>query len=171
MVRCDANVEMGGVIKLKVIHTRRYGYRNVESKLAPDEDTIYYLASLSKAFTTAAVGILVDQGKLKWSTPVREIIPAFSHFDSTIEQESTIIDWLSHRTGLAPKNAMWTQEYGHESLNVMRLTQWSHISRKSSASVKDGYIITGDMQLRMRLSKNLVAKVGELFSRNIFSAH
>ena len=109
-------VSIGVLHDKQVVFTKGFGFRDVEKKLAPDENTIYYLASLSKAFTAACVGILVERGKLSWSTPIREILPSFQHFDPNIRENANMVDWMSHRTGLAPKNAMWTQELGHYSM-------------------------------------------------------
>jgi CubicO group peptidase (beta-lactamase class C family) len=109
-------VSIGVLHRGKVIYTANFGYRNVAKKLPPDEGTLYYIASLSKAFTTAAVGILVDQGKVEWDTPVSNILPDFKHPDSTIREKASLVDFLSHRTGLASKNQMWWTEFGHLSL-------------------------------------------------------
>ncbi|KAL8897524.1 MAG: hypothetical protein Q9207_007176 [Kuettlingeria erythrocarpa] len=94
----------------KLIYTHNYGYRNVESQTPPDENTIYHIASLSKSFTAASIAILVDEGKLSWNTPLRDILPDFRHMNTTINDEATILDWMSHRTGLAPKNMLWLHE-------------------------------------------------------------
>ena len=58
---------------------------------------------------------LVEQGKLEWSTPVSYILPEFHHPDEKM-QEATIVDFLSHRSGLAPKNFIWNQEFGQAAL-------------------------------------------------------
>nr|POE47801.1 isoform 2 of serine beta-lactamase-like protein lactb, mitochondrial [Quercus suber] len=97
---------IGVMCRGEVIFTCNYGYRDVEKRLAPNEDTIYYLASLSKAVTGFAVGTLIEQDKMKWTTPVCELVKGFSQRDPEIEKESNMIDWLSHRTGLAPKNSV-----------------------------------------------------------------
>ena len=62
----------------KIIYTHNHGYRNVEAGIPPDEETIYHIASLSKSFTAAAMGILVEEGRMKWDTPVRQILPDLS---------------------------------------------------------------------------------------------
>ncbi len=97
----------------QVIHTANFGFRDVEAELAPNEETIYYLASLSKSFTAAAVALLVNEKKLEWSTPVSSILKDLQHRDRRINEHANMIDWMSHRTGLAPKNHLWSQEYGH----------------------------------------------------------
>ena len=53
----------------ETIFINDYGHRDVEARLQPNEKTIYYLVSMSKAFTAAEVGILVEQQKLQWETP------------------------------------------------------------------------------------------------------
>lgn len=105
-----------GVLHRNEVYTQAFGFRDVDAKLSPDENTIYYLASLSKAFTASAVAKLVEQKKIEWTTPIRDVLDRFSHNNPIIQDQSTIVDWLSHRTGLAPKNALWVSEFGHASL-------------------------------------------------------
>ena len=100
----------------KVVHVEGFGFRDVECKLAPDEHTIYYLASLSKTFTASMVGKLVEKGKLEWTTPVSKILPRSRHWDSTVREEANIVDYLSHRSGLVPKNEIWGLEMGQAAL-------------------------------------------------------
>ena len=59
----------------EIIYTHNHGYRNVEARIPPDEETIYHIASLSKSCTAAAIGILVEEGKMKWD---RQILPDLS---------------------------------------------------------------------------------------------
>ncbi|KAL4988052.1 beta-lactamase/transpeptidase-like protein [Aspergillus falconensis] len=62
-----------------VVLKQSIGHRNsdVESP-APDADTMYMIGSCSKMFTSAAVGILVNVGKLSWKDPIRKYIPGFN---------------------------------------------------------------------------------------------
>lgn len=90
--------------------TTGYGYRDVGNKLTPDEHTFYHLASLSKSFTAAGIGALVHEGKLAWDQTISSILNNFSHPDPVVQKESTILDCLCHRTGLATKNALWQQD-------------------------------------------------------------
>ena len=109
-------VSIGVLHNKQVVYTKGFGFRDVEKKLSADENTIYYLASLTKAFTAACVGVLVERKKLSWTTPIHKILPSFQHFDPVIREDANVVDWLSHKTGLAPKNAMWCQEFGHYSM-------------------------------------------------------
>ncbi|KAJ5702555.1 hypothetical protein N7488_010103 [Penicillium malachiteum] len=99
-----------GVIQGNEVYTAAFGNRDLPNGLEPDENTVYHLASLSKSFTAAGIGILVDDNKLSWDQKVSDILPCFRHFDTQIQKESTIMDFLSHRTGLASKNALWQQD-------------------------------------------------------------
>ena len=118
-------VSLGILHQNEVIHIQNYGYRDVEKQIPPDQDTLYFIASLSKAFTAACVSILVDEKKLEWSTPVSRLLPDFDHPDETIKTKACLLDFLSHRTGLASKNWMWFLEYGRPSLPRSETTHFS----------------------------------------------
>ena len=84
----------------KVIHSKGYGLRSLNSTEKVDENTLFGIASNSKAFTAAALGILVDQGKLRWDDKVRDYIPEFKLYSPFVTEEFTIRDLLTHRSGL-----------------------------------------------------------------------
>jgi CubicO group peptidase (beta-lactamase class C family) len=90
-----------GIVKDgKLIHAKGYGVRSIKTNEKVDENTLFGIASNSKAFTAAALGILVDQGKIKWDTKVTDVIPEFKLYDTYVTQEFTIRDLLTHRSGL-----------------------------------------------------------------------
>ncbi len=84
----------------KIVYEKGYGVRSVNSKKKVDENTLFGIASNSKAFTSAAIGILVDEGKLKLDDKVTDYIPEFKMFDPYVTAEFTIRDLLTHRSGL-----------------------------------------------------------------------
>lgn len=84
----------------KVVHSRGYGVRSLATRQPVDENTLFGIASNSKAFTTAALGMLVDEGKLSWDDKVRKYIPEFKLFDPYVTEEFTIRDLLCHRSGM-----------------------------------------------------------------------
>ena len=84
----------------KVIHSKGYGVRSLDTRQPMDENTLFGIASNSKAFTTAALGMLVDEGKLNWDDKVRKYIPEFKLFDPYVTEEFTVRDLLCHRSGL-----------------------------------------------------------------------
>ena len=84
----------------KVIHSKGYGVRSLRTGQPVDENTLFGIASNSKAFTTAALGMLADEGKLSWDDKVRTFIPEFKLYDPFVTEEFTIRDLLCHRSGL-----------------------------------------------------------------------
>ncbi len=84
----------------KIAHSRGYGVRSLNSGLPVDENTLFGIASNSKAFTAFALGILVDEGKISWDDKVRKWIPEFKLYNPYVTEEFTIRDLLTHRSGL-----------------------------------------------------------------------
>ncbi|MES2650826.1 MAG: serine hydrolase [Bacteroidota bacterium] len=84
----------------KVIHAKGYGVRSIKTNLKVDENTLFGIASNTKAFTTAALGMLVDEKKITWDTKVVDVIPTFRLYDSYVTSEFTIRDLITHRSGL-----------------------------------------------------------------------
>ena len=90
-----------GVIKDgKLMHAKGYGVRSLNNPQPVDENTLFGIASNSKAFTAAAIGKLVDAGKLKWDDKVRDYIPEFKLYDPFVTEDFRIRDLLTHRCGL-----------------------------------------------------------------------
>ena len=90
-----------GVIKDgKLIHAKGYGVRSLRTMQKVDEQTLFGIASNSKAFTAAALGMLIDEGKLKWDDKVTDYIPEFKMYDPYVTDAFTIRDLLTHRSGL-----------------------------------------------------------------------
>lgn len=85
----------------KVLLSKGYGLRNIEKKDLVDSKTIFPIASNTKAFTATAIAMLVDEGKLNWNTKVKDILPYFTLYDEFVTEHFTVIDLLSHRSGLA----------------------------------------------------------------------
>jgi CubicO group peptidase (beta-lactamase class C family) len=77
------------------------GLRQRHWRDAPvDADTIFQLGSVGKAFTTAALAVLVDRGTIAWDDPVTKHIPWFQMYDPWVTREMTVVDLLVHRSGL-----------------------------------------------------------------------
>ena len=96
----------------KIIHTAHFGRRDHQDPTPPDNNTVYRVASLTKALTSSAVALLVDEGKLDWDTPIREYLSAFSQRTDEIGQRATLRDLLSHQTGLPNADYLWGQQHG-----------------------------------------------------------
>jgi CubicO group peptidase (beta-lactamase class C family) len=85
----------------KTVFEKGYGVRSSVSNEKVNEHSIFAVASNSKAFTAAALAILVDDGKLQWNDKVRDYLPWFELYDPYVSSEMTIRDLLCHRSGLA----------------------------------------------------------------------
>jgi CubicO group peptidase (beta-lactamase class C family) len=84
----------------KLIHSKGYGVRSLKTKQPVDENTLFGIASNSKAFTTTALAMLADEGKLSWDDKVRKYIPEFILYNPFVSEEFTIRDLVTHRSGL-----------------------------------------------------------------------
>jgi CubicO group peptidase (beta-lactamase class C family) len=84
----------------KTVFAKGYGVRSIATHAPANEHTAFPIGSESKAFTSAALAILVDQGKLKWTDRVVDKLPGFQMYDPYATQHMTIRDLLTHRSGL-----------------------------------------------------------------------
>ncbi|WP_201983203.1 serine hydrolase [Hymenobacter rubidus] len=84
----------------QVVMAKGYGVRSLATKEPMDANTLVGIASNTKAFTTAALGLLVDEGKLRWDDKVTDYIPEFRMYDPYVTAEFTVRDLLCHRSGL-----------------------------------------------------------------------
>jgi len=86
----------------KVVFEKGYGVKDINKPGEKvDENTLFAIASNTKAFTAASLAILVDEGKLKWDDKVSKYLPDFQMYDPWVSNEMTIRDLVSHRSGLA----------------------------------------------------------------------
>ncbi|MGH6993450.1 MAG: serine hydrolase domain-containing protein, partial [Caulobacteraceae bacterium] len=88
------------IVEGHAITTRVFGVKRLGSGAGVDPHTVFPIGSNTKAFTAAALAILVDEGKLAWTEPVAEALPGFRMWDPYASHEMTILDLLSHRSGL-----------------------------------------------------------------------
>ena len=84
----------------QLVFSKGYGVRSTETGELVDENTIFGIASNTKAMTAAALAILVDEGKISWNDKVQKYIPWFQLYDHYVSGEMTIRDLLCHRSGL-----------------------------------------------------------------------
>ncbi|MEO6334047.1 MAG: serine hydrolase [Pyrinomonadaceae bacterium] len=84
----------------KVAFAKGYGIRELGKPDPVDANTLFAIASNSKAFTTAALAILVDEKKLAWDDKVSKYLPDFQMYDPWVTNELTVRDLVSHRVGL-----------------------------------------------------------------------
>ncbi|MGB2867111.1 MAG: serine hydrolase [Bacteroidota bacterium] len=118
----------------QVIFAKGYGMRKLGESALVDEETIFACASTSKAMSVACLGMLVDEGKLKWDDPVEKYLPGFQLFDPYVTRELTVRDLLTHRSGLGRGDLLWYQSpYSRE--EILRRVR----SLKPSSSFRSRY--------------------------------
>jgi CubicO group peptidase (beta-lactamase class C family) len=91
----------------EVIYLKGFGEKELGKKDPVTPDTLFPLASCTKAFTTAAMAILVDDRKMDWDDPVRKHVDFFHLSDPTADADVRMRDLVCHRTGLAGHDLLW----------------------------------------------------------------
>ncbi len=90
-----------GIVKDgELIFSKGYGVLEVGKAGTPDENTLFAIASNTKAFTASMLAMLVQEGKISWNDPVRMYLPWFEVYDPWVSSHANIRDLLSHRIGL-----------------------------------------------------------------------
>src|SRR5579864_3498296 len=100
-------IGVGIVVNDKLVFAKGYGYRDYEKKLPFTPTTLQQIASNSKLFTAIAAGMLVEEGKLTWDKPVRESVPTIQFYNDQLNNNITLRDMLSHRTGVTRHDLIW----------------------------------------------------------------
>src|SRR5579885_1593422 len=91
----------------EILLSQGFGLRNTAEGLEVTPETLFPIASCTKAFTATSVALLADEGKLDWDTPVRKYLPSFRLFDSFATERMTPRDLVTHRSGLPRHDLMW----------------------------------------------------------------
>lgn len=101
------SVALGVTYRGETVFSGAFGRRDVERDLPADAQTLYQIASCTKAFTAALAAQLVDEGALDWDTPVREYLPEVRFYDEYATRMVCVRDLLCHRTGLPRHEYSW----------------------------------------------------------------
>ena len=150
-----AGAAVGIVKDGKIIHAKGYGVKSIKTKKIVNEHTQFAIASNSKAFTTTALAILVDKGKLSWQDKVKKYIPEFTMYNSYVTENFTIQDLLTHRSGLG-LGAGDLMFFPHGSDFTVKdvLTVFQHFKPQSAFRTKFDYdnllyLIAGEVIVRV----------------------
>ncbi|HEX8920110.1 MAG TPA: serine hydrolase domain-containing protein, partial [Pyrinomonadaceae bacterium] len=150
----------------KVIFAKGYGVRKLGEPTPVDERTLFAIASNTKAFTAAAIGMLVDEGKLKWDDPATKYLPGFQLYDPYVTRELTVRDLLSHRSGLATfgGDLLW-YDTTYKSDEILRRIRYL----KPTSSFRSRYGYQNIMFLAAgQIVSNVTGKSWEQFIRERF---
>jgi CubicO group peptidase (beta-lactamase class C family) len=91
----------------QVVYLKGHGIKEVGRKDLVTPDTIFPIASCTKGFTTTAMAMLVDDGKMAWDDPVRKYVPYFHLSDPLVDGQVTLRDLVTHRTGVGSHELLW----------------------------------------------------------------
>ncbi|KAK0628379.1 beta-lactamase/transpeptidase-like protein [Bombardia bombarda] len=98
-----------------VIYRANFGYRDMEAKIAPDSDTTFYIASMSKAMAANALTSLVKDGKVSLETKLADLVPEYRDASDNVKYkelatEATLLNLMAHRLGITAGNNFWLQK-------------------------------------------------------------
>lgn len=91
----------------EVVYLKGHGVRQLGQPEPVTPDSLFQIASTTKAFTTAALALLVEEGKLNWDDPVRKHLEYFRLADPLANENLTIRDLVTHRTGMPRHDSFW----------------------------------------------------------------
>jgi CubicO group peptidase (beta-lactamase class C family) len=106
----------------QVLVAKGYGVRTLGEAAPVDGRTLFGIASNTKVFTAAALGLLVEEGKIEWDAPVIRYLPWFQMYDPFVTRELTVRDLLVHRSGfgLGAGDLLWWPESTYDRGEIAR---------------------------------------------------
>lgn len=104
----------------EVAYCEGFGLRSVTESLPVTPDTVFPIASSTKAFTALCIGILCDEGILDWDHPIRHYVPDFEMYDPLVTMQITARDMACHRSGLARHDLMWYKNNSTSREDIVR---------------------------------------------------
>ncbi len=120
----------------KVIYSNGFGYRNLDEKLLVNENTIFHIASMTKAFTGSLLGILEDENKLSLKDKPAEHVPNFEFYNDKMNNLITIEDLLSHRSGIGSHGSSITMFPEKDKLKTVQRLKYL----KPQAEIKNSWV-------------------------------
>ena len=100
-------IGIGIVVKDRLVFSKGYGYRDASHKLPFTAHTLFPIGSNTKLFTAVAAGLLVEEGRLQYDRPIRDAVPALVFYNDQLNNQVTLRDMLSHRTGITRHDSIW----------------------------------------------------------------
>ncbi len=129
-----------------VILATGHGRRDLGAELPVTPDTLFAIGSTTKAFTAATVGALVDDGLLEWERPLRDYLPELRLHDPVVTDRLSVIDLLSHRSGLPRHDLAWLGHPGRSRAELVRRLRFLPLSRDLRQEFQYcnlGYLVAG----------------------------
>jgi hypothetical protein len=106
-----------------------WGLRDREAGQPVTADTLFAIGSVTKAFTATTVGALVDDGQLEWDRPLPDYVPSVRLADPAVSDRLTIVDLLSHRSGLPRHDLTWVGQPRRSRAEIVHALRYLPLSR------------------------------------------
>ena len=131
----------------RIVFAKGYGVRELGKPAPVDTSTMFAIASTTKAMTAAAIGMLVDEGKVRWDDPVTKYLPTFQLYDPYATREVTVRDLLTHRAGLGNADYLWdlSDLPTAEIMSRVRLVKPAYSMRSSFIYQNVMYMMAGEV--------------------------
>lgn len=130
----------------KVVFGKGYGVAELGKSSPYTTATVSICASTTKAMTAVCMGMLVDEGKIKWSDKLKSIYPGFRLYDPYVTDELTVKDLFTHNTGLGNADMLWELGYSREEiLRKMQLLPPAYSFRSSFIYQNLMYLVAGEL--------------------------
>ncbi len=129
-----------------VVLAEGWGRRDLEAGLPVTSDTLFAIGSVTKAFTVATIGALVDDGLLDWERPLRDYLPDARFDDSLVTDRLTVVDLLAHRSGLPRHDVAWIGHPDWSRAEIVRRLRFLPLSRDLRQAFQYcnlGYLVAG----------------------------
>lgn len=160
----------------KVVFIKGYGVRNIESGEKVTPNTLFYLASVTKTFTSTLAMLAVDQKKLNIDQPLKTYFPDFGFYDTLASNRITMRDMLCHRTGLPRENFFLLSYQGarKDIRKSMRYFEPTRDFRSGFQYANEPFTVAGDMVAELlgstwedQVTKQFLQPLG--MDRSVFS--
>jgi CubicO group peptidase (beta-lactamase class C family) len=103
----NTGIAVGIVKDGELVFFKGYGYRDREKKLPVTQHTVFAIGSVTKMFVSTSLAILQEEGRVDFSTPVKNYLPGFALENSIATEQASLNDLLSHQTGLPRHDYLW----------------------------------------------------------------
>ncbi len=126
-----------------------------------DENTVFQIGSVSKSFTATIMGQLVDEGLVKWTDTVKNILPDFKYYDPWVTEHMQVMDIMTHRTGIGGQVGTYFPNLGYDREDCYKML----------ALYKPAYIFRGAYQYNnstFLIAEKIIEKVtGKSWEENL----
>jgi CubicO group peptidase (beta-lactamase class C family) len=132
----------------KVVLASGWGRRDQADGLPVTADTLFAIGSTTKAFTASTIGALVDDGLLEWQRRLYNYLPDLRLHDPVVTERLTVIDLLSHRSGLPRHDLAWISYPDRSRADMVRRIRYLPLSRDLRQTFQYcnlGYMVAGHL--------------------------